>query len=133
MTTVFMLDTDSVSCALRGEGEVGARILQHAPSELCISAITEAELRYGADRRKSPKLHRLIDKFTSAIAVVPFDSACAASFGKVTSKLIAKGKPIGDFDAMIAAQALACAPTLVTNNEKHFRQVEGLKLANWTR
>lgn len=131
MTAAFMLDTDSVSFALRGEGKIGARLLEHVPSELCISAITEAELRYGADRRKSSKLHRLIDKFTSGIEVVPFDTECAAWFGKVASRLIAKGKPIGDFDTMIAAHALACGLRLVTNNEKHFRQVEGLKLENW--
>jgi tRNA(fMet)-specific endonuclease VapC len=125
-------DTDSVSFALRGEGKVGLRILERAPSELCISAITEAELRYGAERRKSTRLHKLIDKFTNSVRVAPFDSACAASFGKVVSKLMAKGKPIGDFDAMIAAHALALGLTLVTNNAKHFRQVEGLRIENWT-
>jgi tRNA(fMet)-specific endonuclease VapC len=126
-----MLDTDSVSFALRGQGHVGERIVDHTPSELCVSAITVAELRYGADRRKSTKLHRLIDTFTDTIAVAPFDEVCAAAFGKVTSKLVAKGRPIGNHDALIAAHAVALRVTLVTNNEKHFRQVDGLKLENW--
>lgn len=126
-----MLDTDSVSFALRGHGHVGERIVAHAPSELCVSAITVAELRFGADRRKSTKLHRLIDTFTDTIRVAPFDQACAATFGKLASKLVAKGRPIGNYDTLIAAHAIARGLTLVTNNEKHFGQVDGLKIENW--
>jgi len=51
---------------------------------------------------------------------------------KVASRLVVKGKPIGNFDALIAAHALACGLTLATSNEKHCRQVEGLKIENWT-
>ncbi len=127
-----MLDTDTVSYALRGIGNVGTRILEHSPSELCVSAISESELRYGADRRRALRLHRLIDRFFATIEVLPFDSKCAATFGKVASKLATKGTPIGNFDALIAAHALALGLTIVTNNEKHFRQVDGLKVANWT-
>ena len=54
----YMLDTDTVSFALRGRGRVVARLLEHRPSELCISSITLAELRYGAEALKSRKLHR---------------------------------------------------------------------------
>jgi len=53
MSLRYMLDTDTVSFALRGKGEVGERLLERAPSELCISAVTLAELRYGADHRRS--------------------------------------------------------------------------------
>jgi len=47
----FLLDTDSVSYALRGEGRVAEQIRAHRPSELALSAITLAELRFGAERR----------------------------------------------------------------------------------
>jgi predicted nucleic acid-binding protein len=43
---LFMLDTDTVSFALRGVGEVGRRLAKHKRSELCLSAITVAELRH---------------------------------------------------------------------------------------
>jgi tRNA(fMet)-specific endonuclease VapC len=45
--------------------------------------------------------------------------------------LAAQGAPIGQFDTLIAAHALALELTLVTNNTKHFRRVRGLNLANW--
>jgi tRNA(fMet)-specific endonuclease VapC len=131
VTATFLLDTDSVSFALRGHGRVAQRIVEHRPSELAISAITLAELKYGADRRNSKKLHRLIDMFTGNVSVLPFDEACAVRFGKLASALVARGTPIGDFDTLIAAHAMQLAVTLVTNNTKHFTKVVGLKTENW--
>lgn len=131
MSTLFLLDTESVSAALRGEGRVGERIIAHAPSAICISSITVAELRYGADRRKSTKLHRLLATFTNTVTVAAFDETCAAAFGKLASRLVAKGRPVGSFDTLIAAHAIALGATLVTNNEKHFRQADGLRFENW--
>jgi tRNA(fMet)-specific endonuclease VapC len=131
MTAKFMLDTDSVSYALRGRGRVGARLVERVPSEICISSISAAELHFGAERRDSKKLRRLIETFTATVAVMPFDDECALAFGKVASRLLEKGRPIGHYDALIAAHALALDATLVTNNEKHFGQVTGLKVVNW--
>ena len=127
----YLLDTDSVSFALRGQGEVGARLQTHRPSDLCISAITLAELRYGADRKRSRKLHGLIDTFAAAVEVVSFDEAAAAQFGRIGSILAERGTPIGEFDVLIAAHAIALQCTLVTNNVRHFAKVQGLLVENW--
>jgi tRNA(fMet)-specific endonuclease VapC len=131
VTAAFMLDTDTVSFALRGQGRVAARIVEHRPSELCVSAITVAELRYGATRRKSVKLHELIDAFTGSVAVVPFDEDCVAQFGRIASQLADAGAPTGELNALIAAHAVSLELTLVTNNLKHFNRVAGLKVENW--
>src|SRR4051812_11959142 len=127
----FMLDTDTVSFALRGEGSVGSRLVEHAPSQLCLSAISLAELRFGADRRGSKRLHRLIDTFSLSVSVVPFDAAAAALLGRLCARLGSRGKPIGTLDTLIAAHAMALNVTLVTNNIKRFGRVPGLKTANW--
>jgi tRNA(fMet)-specific endonuclease VapC len=129
--TRYLLDTDTVSFALRGEGQVGVHIRGCRPSELCISAITVAELRYGADRRGARKLHVLIDAFTSAVEVAPFDEAAAREFGRIGDLLAERGTPIGEFDVLIAAHAVALRCTLVTNNVRHFSKVSGLALENW--
>lgn len=126
-----MLDTDTVSFALRGAGDVSNRLLAVRPSDVCMSAITLAELRYGADKRRSRKLHQLIDTFADSVAVSSFDSAAAGRFGRVAAVLGRRGTPIGQLDAMIAAHALALGVTLVTNNSKHFEQVAGLRTASW--
>jgi tRNA(fMet)-specific endonuclease VapC len=126
-----MLDTDTVSLSWRGEGEVVARIVAHRPSELCVSAITIAELRFGADKRKSNKLHAKIDTLIVTMEVVPFDEVCARHFGVIVSTLAKEGTPIGDLDTMIAASAIAVEATLVTRNVQHFKRVRGLRVENW--
>lgn len=128
----YLLDTDSVSFALRGHGEVGAQIRSRKPSDLCMSAISLAELRYGADRKGSKKLHALIDTIATAIEVVSFDEAAATEFGRIGSTLAERGTPIGEYDVLIAAHAVALRRTLVTNNVKHFSKVPGLLVENWT-
>ena len=127
----FLLDTDSVSYALRGEGGVADQIRALKPSELGMSAITLAELRFGAVRRRSRQLNRLIEAFVGDVAVLPFDDEAAARFGKVAAALMSKGMPIGVLDTMIAAHTLQLGLTLVTHNTKHFRRVRGLKTADW--
>ncbi|MDP2627990.1 MAG: hypothetical protein Q8Q58_13955 [Candidatus Rokubacteria bacterium] len=108
-----MLDTDTVSFALRGQGRVAARLLEHRPSQLCISSITLAELRFGAEARRSRKLRS------------------AGCFAAVATSLARRGQPIGTFDTLMAAHALSLSVTSITNNAKHFGRVVGLKTENW--
>jgi predicted nucleic acid-binding protein len=61
------------------------------------------------------------------------DFSVAETFGMIKSHLEFQGTPLDDFDLVIAASALANNLILVTNNEKHFRRVEGLELDNWNR
>ena len=126
-----MLDTDTVSFALRGQGRVAARLLEHRPSQLCISSITLAELRFGAEARRSRKLHGLITTFVETVAVVPFDQPAADRFPAVATSLARRGEPIGTFDILMASHALSLGLTFVTNNTKHFGRVVGLKTENW--
>ena len=127
----YMLDADTVSCALRGQGQVAARLLEHQPSEVCISAITLAELNFGAEVRRSQKIRRAIRTFASDVAVVPFDQASAERFGVVATALSSRGQPIGVYDTLVAAQALSMGLTVVTNNTRHFSRVPGLAIENW--
>jgi tRNA(fMet)-specific endonuclease VapC len=127
----YLLDTDSVSFAMRGVGGVGARILAARPSEIAISAITLAELRFGADRKGSRKLHTLIDAFIRTVEVAPFDEDAALEFGRLGGLLAERGTPIGEMDALIASHAVALKTALVTNNTRHFTRVPGLAVENW--
>jgi tRNA(fMet)-specific endonuclease VapC len=127
----YLLDADTVSYALRGQGRVADRILQHPPSELCISSITLAELGFGAESKKSQKLRRAIRNFVSDVAVVPFDDGAAERFAVVAARLAKAGTPIGVLDTLVAAHALSLGLTVVTNNTRHFGRVPGLKVENW--
>ena len=127
----YLLDADTVSYALRGQGQVASRVLEHPPSDICISSITLAELRFGAEAKKSQKLRRAIRSFVKDVAVLPFDEAAAEKFAEVAADLAESGTPIGVFDTLVAAQALSLGLTVVTNNTRHFSRVAGLKVENW--
>ncbi|MEO6597895.1 MAG: type II toxin-antitoxin system VapC family toxin [Planctomycetota bacterium] len=126
-----MLDTDTVSFALRGEGKVAERIQTRLPSEILVSSLTAAELWFGVERRQSKKLRRLVATFLDTVEVLPFDAAAAQRYGRVAAALVAKGQPIGLVDAMIAAHAITSESVLVTHNAAHFRRVSGIDLEDW--
>lgn len=126
-----MLDADTVSYALRGQGQVAARILEHQPSDLCMSAITLAELNFGAEAKRSRRIRRAIRSFTRDVPVVPFDEASGERFGLVAAALATRGQPVGLYDSLVAAQATCLGLTVVTNNTRHFSRVPGLAVENW--
>ncbi len=127
----FLLDTNTISYALRGYGQVGKRLLECRPSEIGVSAISVAELRFGAHKRGSRKLHELIDRFLAPVVEVPFDSRAADRYGKIAAQLQKRGERIEMADAMIAAHALEIGVVLVTHNTRHLGRVEGLEIQDW--
>ena len=131
MKMEYMLDTDTISFALKGEGRISEKIVSFKPSQLCISSITLAELRFGAEKRDSKKLKKLIDDLVAEITVLSFDFEAAMEFGSLSAKLQKKGTPIGSFDTLLASHAKSENLIFVTNNERHFSRVRGLKTENW--
>jgi tRNA(fMet)-specific endonuclease VapC len=63
--------------------------------------------------------------------VLDWDTGAAHHYGAVRAKLDAAGTPIGAMDMMIAAHAKSVKAVLVTNNQKHFTKVKGLRTDNW--
>jgi predicted nucleic acid-binding protein len=55
----------------------------------------------------------------------------AEAYGFIRAELEGRGEMVGSNDLWIAAHALASGLTLVTNNEREFRRVRGLKIQNW--
>ena len=129
----FMLDTNIIAYARNNRPEdVLQRLLQHRPEDICISAITLAELEYGVYNSLRPEQNQLaLMTFLSSIAVVPFDADAAREYGLIRADLKKKGTLIGANDLLIAAHARALGVTLVTNNTREFERVEGLKVENW--
>lgn len=78
-------------------------------------------------------LSGLLDQFLSRVPCLPWDADAATHFARIAVDLHLSGSPIGSLDAMIAGHAVAVGTVLVTNNERHFSRVTGLKTENWTR
>jgi tRNA(fMet)-specific endonuclease VapC len=127
-----LLDTDTCIYALNGNATVLERLRAHGRTDLFVSAITEAELRVGAAKSSKPvKMLRILQRFLSAFKIAEFTSEDAAAYAHVRAKLERAGTPIGALDTLIAAQAIARELTLVSNNEREFKRVAGLRLENW--
>ena len=130
----FLLDTDTCIYALKQNERVLRRLLSTAREDVVVSVITEAELRTGATKSSSPvKTLHLLENFLSPLTLIDFTSRDAIAYAGVRAKLERAGTPIGPLDTLIASQALGRNLTLVTNNEREFRRVAGLTIANWIR
>ena len=130
---LYMLDTDTCSYIIR-ERPIGVleRFRKLAMEQICISTVTYAELLYGVERSSSKRVNRpIIDDFVRHLNVIEWDNAAAEQYGKIRADLEARGQPVGAMDMMIAAHAKSIKAVLVTNNQKHFTKVKGLKVDNW--
>ena len=128
----YLLDTNTVSFAIRGVGRTGEHLLATDPTEVAISAVTEAELWYGVQKLGSVRLRRAVEAILSAMTVLTVTSDVAREYGALRVWLERRGRPIGLADTFIAAHARSQGLTLVTNNTRHFNRVPGLKLDDWT-
>lgn len=100
---------------------------------IVISAITYAEMRFGAIGKKaSPRHARLVDAFCERLdAILPWDWAAVDATAEIKMVLAAVGTPIGANDSAIAGHAISAGTILVTNNTREFERVPGLKLEDW--
>jgi len=132
---IYMLDTDTCSYIMRQHSVSVLETLQDRASKghiLCMSVITYQELRFGAERVGSAKYHARIDQVCERFDyIADWTSECADQFAFIQTAQMNKGRPIGFADTMIASHAMILEGILVTNNQKHFSQVDGLQLENW--
>jgi tRNA(fMet)-specific endonuclease VapC len=109
-----------------------ARFQRCAIGDIGLLTVTLAELQYGVAKSVSPaRNQQALDAFTLPLEVIPFEAAAAAAYGPIRAALERQGIPIGAMDLLIAAHALSLGITLVTNNSREFRRVEGLQMETW--
>ena len=131
----WMFDTDIMIYLINrrpGYERIARRMSGRSPGELRLSAITVSELRFGVANGEFRKeneaaLEELLDLFQ----LEDFPTAAAQDFADIRTALVARGKPIGPYDTLIASHARSLHATVVTNNEREFRRVPGLPVENW--
>lgn len=130
----YLLDTNIVSDLMRNaKGNSAARVAQVGENNVFTSIIVACELRYGVAKKKSLELSRRLQSVLSAIEVANFEPPADIAYAQHRAKLESSGTPIGANDLLIAAHALALGATLVTDNEREFSRIPGLKVENWLR
>jgi tRNA(fMet)-specific endonuclease VapC len=128
----YLLDTDTCIEVLRRREPASSRVRERSPDDLAVSAMTVAELRFGALNSGDPKRSlAAVQAFLSApIDIIPFDEDAAEQHASVRFAL--RSKPIGERDLVIAATARAGNLTIVTHNRRHFERVPDLSVEDWS-
>jgi tRNA(fMet)-specific endonuclease VapC len=130
----YLLDTNIISDVMRSsKGKCAARIAEVGESSVFTSIIVVCELRFGVAKKRSLELTRRLHGVLGAIDVANFEPPADIAYAQQRTKLESSGTPIGANDLLIAAHALALGAILVTDNEREFSRVPGLKIENWLR
>jgi tRNA(fMet)-specific endonuclease VapC len=133
MPPVYLLDTNTVSYFLMDKPPaVRKRMNRIGLDATAISAITEAELRYGlANKPEAIRQRMAVETFLATAVILAWDSGAARSYGLLRAEQERKGRPLATEDMMIAAHALSLGLTLATSDHA-FSYVDGLKTEDWT-
>ncbi len=130
----YMLDTNICIYAIKHKPDIVIKkFLSHDPEEICISAITYAELMHGVEKSMAVEKNRVaMSLFLSPITILQFDERAAEEYGRIKAELEKKGTPMGPMDTLIAGHARSSGLILVTNNTREFSRVTGLAVEDWT-
>ena len=127
-----MLDTNILIYTVKNRPQQVRQAFIRHQGQMCISAVSLGELVFGAERSAHPERSLAdIEGLAARLEVAPFDAVAATHFGQLRAELYSLGKPIGPYDMMIAGHARSTGLILVTNNEREFERVPGLRVENW--
>ena len=135
MSPKYLLDTNICIYIRRHRPpEVLAHFQRLKVGEAAISVITSGELRYGAEKsQQRARAIQQLEELATLLPVLPLPESAAHTYGAIRRQLEARGETIGNNDLWIAAHAKAAELILVTNNEREFKRVPGLKVQNWAK
>lgn len=129
---MYVLDTNTLIYFFKGIGKVAEKLLDTPPKEIGIPSIVVYELEVGIAKSTSPeKRTAQLADLLSLINVLPFGLQEARSAAQIRAALEKQGQPIGPYDTLIAATALASQAALITHNTKEFGKIKQLKCEDW--
>lgn len=128
----YLLDTNTCVYAIKLRPSVIDRLRSLSPDDLGVSAVTLAELRFGARKSSRPARTRAsVDAFLRPFEVLVFDRDSAEAYAEIRLDLERAGRPIGERDLLIASIARSRSLTVVTHNLGEFKRVPGLRVEDW--
>jgi tRNA(fMet)-specific endonuclease VapC len=133
----YLLDTNAVSALMKGDPAVVARLRAVARADVALPQPVVAEIAYGIERLpRSKRREALADRFElirGELGRSVWTDSVSERFASIKATLERRGERIEDFDAAVAAHALAESSVLVTANLRHLVRIAGLKVEDWAR
>ena len=132
----YALDTNAVSALMKGNAAVVERLAATEPAGVTVPQPVLAEIAFGIERlprsKRRTALQARFDLISAELPRAEWTDGVTQTYGRVKATLERRGKRIEDFDAAIAAHALALGATLVTANLGHMTRVPGLRVEDWS-
>jgi len=131
----YLLDTNICIYLIKQQPpQLLVKLKSALPLGVGLSSITLSELEYGVQKSAHIERNSLnLLRFLTVFEIVPFDESAARWYGILRANLEKNGTPIGGMDMLIGAHAQAIGATLVTNNSREFKRIEGLQIEDWTK
>ncbi len=131
----YVLDTNILSYLMRGDPAVSQGLTACSRSDVLLPQPVISEIEYGLarldDSKRKRRLRERFDVLAGELRRAVWTDEVSRAFGRIKADLDRRGARIEDFDAAIAAHAVALNGTLVTENLDHMERVRGLRLENW--
>lgn len=128
----YLLDTCTCIYTIKNRPPEVHNAFRRHHGKMAISAITVMELIKGVERSAKPDVNMaVVEGFIARLEVLDFDQQAAFHSGQIIAELAQSGQPIGAFDTQIAGHARSRGLIVVTNNQREFARVSGLRLENW--
>lgn len=129
---MYVLDTNTLIYFFKGMGRVADKLLTVPPQDIGLPAVVLYEISVGLIKSSFPeKRKQQLEQFANLVSLLPFghrEALCAAA---IRAALEHQGTPIGPYDILIAATAMASNSPLVTHNVKEFQRIENLHIVDW--
>ncbi len=129
----YLLDTNICIYTIKNRPTVVRDAFIRHQEQLCVSSVTVMELIYGAEKSSAPEKNlAVVESFLARLLVMDYDRRAAEHTGQLRAELQKRGTPIGPYDQLIAGHARSLGLVVVTNNEREFTRVSGVRIENWT-
>ncbi len=126
---LYTLDTNIIIDIIRGNKEIFNKLKEINPEHLCVNPIILCELFKGAYKSNNPEASIILfEEIVKGLEIIEFNNETYHIYGKYFSELKRLGKPIQEYDLLIASLTIAHNTTLITKNIKDFKNIKGLKV-----
>jgi tRNA(fMet)-specific endonuclease VapC len=133
----YVLDTNAVSALMKGLPAVVDRLSSAEPASIAVPQPVLAEIAFGIERlprsRRRAALQARFDLVCAELPRAEWTDLVSQAYGRIKATLERRGTRFEDFDAAIAAHALAVDATLVTADLDHMNRVPGLRVEDWAK
>jgi tRNA(fMet)-specific endonuclease VapC len=133
----YLLDTTAISALMKGHPPMVERLAETEPEQVAVPQPVLAEIAFGIERlprsKRRAALQARFDLLCAELPRAEWTDVVSQTYGRIKATLERRGTRIEDFDAAIAAHAVALDATLVTANIDHMTRISGLRIEDWSR